>query len=265
MKLTVLQYVQKTLSEMDSDAVEGISETVEAQQVADLLEDIFFDLMGTRNWPHLRELQQLTGLADVLKPNYMKLPVDIKELIMVSYNIRKTGDTRDKMEQIHYMEPEEFLSTLVNPRKSDADNVQVVTDFSLVKLNIHDDRAPINWTSFDDVHIVFDAFDKVVDTTMQANKSQSLVYKEPSFTIEDSHVPDIPAEMVPLLLNELKARAASSLAQKQNIRAEGEVVRQRRVQSHSAFVARGGIKFQDFSRKTRKTPTLRKSSLFDKN
>lgn len=265
MKLTVLQYVQKTLSEMDSDDVNTISETEESLQVAELLEDIFNELMSTRNWPHLKQLQQLQGLGDTLKPNFMKMDVAIKEMTEVSYNIRDAADTRDRMVRIKYREPERFLSELVNPRRSDADNIQVVSDFSGIKLNIFNDREPTFWTSFDDLHIVFDAFDKGVDTTLQQSKSQTVVYLEPSFTQSDSFIPDIPSEMVPLLLNELKARASSSLAQKANPLAQKAAILQRRVMSRSAFKTEGGIRFRDYSRKPRKAATLRRNPLFDKN
>jgi len=263
-KLTVLKYIQKTLSEMDSDDVNNISETEESLQVAELLEDIFFDLMATRNWPHLRKVKQLEALADTLKPNYLRMPVGTKEIERIAYNIRDASDTRDRVVKIDYVEPEEFLLTHVNPRKSDADNIQVVSDFSGVKLNIFDDREPTIWTTFDDLHIVFDAFDKAVESTLQQSKSQVILFEEPSFTIADSFVPDIPSEMVPLLLNELKSRASFSLAQKQNVKAEGEAVRQRRVMSRKDFKARGGIRFRDFSRKTRKAASQRRNPLFDK-
>lgn len=265
MKLTVLQYVQKSLNEMDSDDVNDIAETEESLQVAELLEDIFFDLMANRNWPHLKQAQQLLGLGDVTKPNFMRLPVGIKEIVTISYNIRDINDTRDRVVPITFVEPDEFLTLHVNPRRSDADNIQVISDFSGIKLNIFDDREPTFWTTFDDENIIFDAFDNDIDTTLQQSKSQVLVYKEPSFTIANNFIPDLPSEMVPMLLNELKSRSSLAFAQKQNVKAEGEAVRQRRVMSRKSFKARGGIKFPDFSRKQRKAATMRRNPLFDKN
>ena len=44
MRNTLLQMVQSILSDMDSEAVNSISDTVEAEQVASVIQDTFFEL-----------------------------------------------------------------------------------------------------------------------------------------------------------------------------------------------------------------------------
>ena len=46
MKSTLLQVVQSILSDMDSEDVNTISDTIEAQQVASVVEDTYFNIMS---------------------------------------------------------------------------------------------------------------------------------------------------------------------------------------------------------------------------
>ena len=81
MKLTLLEIVQNILSDMDSDNVNSIDDTVESQQVALIVKDCFMNLTSNRNWHDQQTLFQLKSLADVTRPNYMAAPEGLKELI----------------------------------------------------------------------------------------------------------------------------------------------------------------------------------------
>ena len=48
MKQTLLQMTQSILSDMDSEAVNSISDTVEAQQIASVIEDTFYNIFCKR-------------------------------------------------------------------------------------------------------------------------------------------------------------------------------------------------------------------------
>ena len=45
MKTTLLQLVQSILSDMDSEEVNGISDTIEAKQIASVIEDTYYNLL----------------------------------------------------------------------------------------------------------------------------------------------------------------------------------------------------------------------------
>ena len=51
MKRTLLSMVQSILSDMDSEDVNAISDSIEAQQVASVIEDTYFNLVSARDIP----------------------------------------------------------------------------------------------------------------------------------------------------------------------------------------------------------------------
>ena len=50
MKYTLLEIVQEILSDMDSDEVNSIDDTVESQQVASIVRSAYMAIMSNRNW-----------------------------------------------------------------------------------------------------------------------------------------------------------------------------------------------------------------------
>jgi hypothetical protein len=168
------------------------------------------------------------------------------------YNKRTDTDTRDKYEAVQYLYPDEFLMKL-NERDSSDTAIDSVTDTGGITLLIRNDAAPTYWTSFNDQEIVFDSYDSDVDTTyLQNSKFQCLGYVEPTFSRSNTAYPDIPEEMFPLLLNEVKSRASYLLKQSTNEKAELESTRQRRRMSRKAWVAAGGVRYQNYGRTPQK-------------
>ena len=61
MKSNLLQIVQSILSDMDSEDVNTISDTVEAQQVASVVEDTYFNIIAARDIPEHNKLIPLVS------------------------------------------------------------------------------------------------------------------------------------------------------------------------------------------------------------
>ena len=70
MKLTLLEIVQKTLSDMDSEGVNSISDTLEAQQIASIAEDVYFGIVAGHPRPDEMSLIKLTALSDTVYPTH---------------------------------------------------------------------------------------------------------------------------------------------------------------------------------------------------
>ncbi len=251
MKMTLLEMTQDILNDLDSDEVNSIDDTVEAQQIAQIVKTCYFELLGNRNWPHLRKLIQLEGLADTAKPNYLKLPDNLKELSFFKYETQRLADTKTLLNDVRFKEPDDFLR-MISGRNSNNSNVETISDFSGSKLLILNDTPPQYWTSFDDVYLVTDAYDSAVDSTLQASKSQCLAYTVPTFTKVDDFVPDLPIEAFSNLLEESKSTAFFTLKQMANSKAEQKAKRQSTWLSRKAWSAKGGIQYPDFGRKGRK-------------
>lgn len=250
-KKTLLSITQDILNEMDSDEVSSIDDTIEAQQVATIIKNCYYEMINNRNWPHLKKLIQLDALNDLTKPNYLKLPNETKELLSVSYDAAKNSETALKYTNVRFLYPDEFLR-YTRTRNSDNDNIRTVVDFSGTSLLIYEDRAPQFWTTFDDLHIVFDSYDKNRDDTLKQLKNQSVAYMEPAWVHTNDAIPDLPSEAFSALEEEAKSVAFFTLKQMVNSKAEQKSARQQRWLSRKAWRAQGGVRYDNYGRVTRK-------------
>lgn len=247
MKRSLLDMVQSILNDMDSDEVNSIDDTIESQQVAIIVKDCYLELMDGKVWKHLQKLIQLDSVADLTRPNYLKVPETIKELTFFNYDKRKLQDDTIKMEEIKYLYPDQFLR--VTSTRNSSDNTVVIEDYSGSSIIIFDDRAPNYWTSFDDSYIVCDSYNKNIETTLQSAKTQVLAYMEPSWVHLDNAVPDMPSQAFSLLLEESKATAMVKLKQIVDQKAEQKSKRQRQKMSRENWQAHGGVRYDNYGRK----------------
>lgn len=251
MKQTLLEIVRDILNDMDSDDVNSLQDTVEALQVAQIVKTCYFEMIGNRNWPHLRRLTQLEHSGDTERPTHLRVPDNIKELVFFRYD--KTNDEENKIEyaDVKYKHPDEFLR-LTSSRNSTTNNVRTVTDYSGVPLIIIDNRAPMYWTSFDDEYMVCDSYDKTLDDTLKKSKTQALMYINPVWVHTEDAVPDLPVEAFPALIAEAKSTSFLAVKQMANEKAEQKAVRQQRWLSRKAWKAHGGVRYDNYGRTSRK-------------
>jgi hypothetical protein len=250
MKKTLLEMTQDILTEMDSDEVNHIDDTVESQSVATIIKNCYYEILGNRNWPHMKKLVQLESAGDILKPNYLKLPDRLKELSLFKYDKSKEGSLSSIYNDVTYVDPEVFLRK-VSSKSSHNTNYATVEDFSGVMMYIPNNKAPTYWTSFDDVYIITDSYDKAQDDTLQKSHNQAIAYIVPEWEHVDLFVPDLPVESFPLLEEESKSTAFFTLKQMANQKAEQKANRQNKWLSRKAWRAAGGAKFQNYGRKGR--------------
>jgi hypothetical protein len=250
MKKTLLSIVQSILNDMDSDFVNSIDDTVESQQVATIVRDCYEELIANRNWPHLKKMVQFDAVS-TSKPTYMKLPPNIKEVISFCYNVVKATQTKIQYKELKYKSPEEFLA-YVNVRNSDLAEVEEITDDSGISILVYNNKAPEYYTSFDDVYVVCDSYDKAVDEALKKSKTQTTCYLFPTWVHSDNAIPDLPEEAFPLLTEEAKSVAFLTLKQMANQKAEQKAARQNRWLSRKAWNVGGGVVFSDYGRKSKK-------------
>tara|TARA_Y100001951_G_C11298065_1_gene277590 strand:+ start:40416 stop:41210 length:795 start_codon:yes stop_codon:yes gene_type:complete len=261
MKLTLLEIVMDILSDMDSDEVNSIFDTTESEQVAQIVKSSYMAMMSNRDWPHQRRAIQLNPYSDPGYPTHMKVQDEIKRLVFINYNCARAGETRLRYMPIHWREPEEFLQ-LTNQLNSEQDNVDLVTDPTGVQFLIQNDRHPTYFTSFDDVTLIFNSYDKSVDDTLQNSKVQAQAYVMPQWSHEDSFIPDLPVDAFTALQEEAKSRAMVKLKQMEDPKAEGEARRQQRWLARNDWRVKGGIEYPNYGRRGRKAgyrkdPTFR--------
>jgi hypothetical protein len=247
-KYTLLELVQKTATVCSLDEVNDINDTQDSLDIVSLAEDTYFEIINHRDWDHLNTLITASSSGDNTKPNYLKLGDRVRELLDVSYNVKKVGDTREKFKSMKWKEPDAFLAT-ANTLNSDADNVTTITDYSGVPYNIRTDVAPTYYTTFDDEWLVFDSYDSDIDSTLQTSKSQLRVIREPVWEAANDFVPDLPIDGFPLLLSELKSVASVVMRQEPNQKEEQKSQRQARRMSGKNFKVNDLQRVPNYGRK----------------
>lgn len=224
-KMTLLEMTQSILNDMESDAVNSISDTVESAQVAQVIKDTYYDIISHLEIPEHYGLLQVTGLANSSYPNYLQLGDSVSAIKWFKYNKATLTETDTNYQDISYLSPEEFLSRTLGRAESDS-NVVPITDFSSTTLLIVNDKHPELYTSFDDKYLVFDSWDSTVDSTLQQSKSMCWGKTEPTWTSSDTFVPDLDAQFFPYFLSEAKATCFVNFKQVANNKEEQKARRQ---------------------------------------
>lgn len=207
MARTLLDIVQGILSTLDSDTVSSISDTVEADQIADVVKETYFDIIDEYQLPGQRVLGTLEGVSDILRPNLLKLPDNTQSLLHWEYDCRLITEDPLTYVPVTYLPPPDFLSVVNRRDSKDTEKYLTVYVTSNVPVLVDITTNPRYWTSFDDAYIVTDNVNKVVDATLQSSKTQAWFEKRYIFVKEDLFVPVLPQNLESVLY-----RTAENLA-----------------------------------------------------
>ena len=199
-KMTLLEIVQDVLSAMDSDEVNSIGDTVESLQVAQEVRTTYYDIHASMKTPSHQKILTLSPLNDPDHPNYLKIPDNVQSVSLIMY---KNDD--NSYAELRYLEPEEFirLSTFTQSANSFVNITDL--EYSSITFNAVTNASPRYWTTFDNSHLVFDAYNTSLDSTLQESRVVALGYCTPDFQLSDDFVPDMDADRFPLLLSSAKA------------------------------------------------------------
>lgn len=206
MKQTLLEMVQRILESRDAQVVNSIEDTREAMQVANIIKETYYHLLYVRDIKSRTNLITFDTLSNKDLPTYLRFKDDVAQIDMLKYFDKK----QEKYVDLTMVDPQEFIerSLMLNPKE---DFITTCTDFSGVKFNVYNDRAPSIWTSFDDEHITLDAFNKEVEDTITETNAMSYGIKYPEFKLEDTFIPDLAPQHFTLLLSKSKVMAAMEL------------------------------------------------------
>jgi hypothetical protein len=200
-KMTVLEMTQNILNDMDSDAVNSIDDTEESIQIAEIVRQSYYNLCALRDWPFLRTLTVLEGLADTAHPTTMLIPETVNKILWFKYNKK----------DVTYLDPKDFLD-VIDKRTPTAS----IIDSNGYGLN----RDPQYWTTYDDKYIVLDSRNSATDTTLIGSKSKIYAVLAPVWTAEDDFIPLMPEKMFSTLLASAKSTAFLALKQQANPKEE---------------------------------------------
>lgn len=222
MRYTLLELTKAVLSSMDSDEVNSINDTVESQQVVEVIKTVYDDIISRGGLQSNKTLFNLTASNDPSKPILMLKPNGIDRIEWVKYDVRKDNETVPVWNTLSYMPIEEFIDYIHSYRQGET-NVETFThvfDGFTVDFVYRNDTAPLYYTTYDDEQIFFDAYDNTVDNTLQSSKTLCYGNKPTDFQKTDSFVPELQPQQFALLLNESKSLAWAELKQTIHQKAE---------------------------------------------
>lgn len=230
---TLLDIVQIVLSSMDSDEVNSIGDTVESNQVALLVKNVYYDLATDFDLPEHKTLFELTASGDNLKPTLMTIPSNVKRIDWVKYNNKLDADTISDYRDVKFIELESFFDMMAGIRNnSNVGQMTVANNSENFEFTYRNDKHPQYYTTLDDNLLVFDSYYSTDDTTLQKSKTMCKGVIYPTFTLSDTFTPDLNQAQFSLLVNASKERAFVELKQMENVNAARETRRQRIVNQY---------------------------------
>ena len=242
-KYTLLEMVQKILSDMDAEPVNSIGDTTESDQIASIIEDTFYVMITNRVIPEHNSFLKLTSLSDSNFPTHFKYPDDVNKVLKVWYDTSEDGSF--EYSTIRWKDPLDFIEMIDNVQ-SDYDSVE--DKEAGTNLRIRNNKQPEYYTSFDDFHIVMDSYVSSVSSTLTSSKTRAYGTTYPSFTLSDNFTPDIDEHLFPYLLAESKSVSFSLLAGGADQKIEQQARRQKSYLQNDKYRSQRPNKWTNYGR-----------------
>lgn len=221
MKYTLLEIVQRVLGSMDADEVSSISETPEANDVAQIVKSCYYDIVGFNNLDDHTGVFKLEASADNLKPTLMTKPDEVSRIDWIKYNV--SDDAADfNWTPMRYADNEEFLyfQSMMSTDEANISSMTIPINGTNFSFKFYNDRMPSCFTVFDETEIVFDAFDLTIENTLTQARSMGYGQLIPTFSMTDNFIPDLDPRQFQLLINEVISTAFVEKKQSPNPRSE---------------------------------------------
>jgi len=222
MKSTLLEIVQTILSSMDSDEINSIEDTVESQQVVEIVKNVYDDIISRGDLNSNKTLFNLVSSTDPTKPILMTRPAGIDRIDWLKYDIQKLGALVPNWEMITFLPVDQFIDYMHqwNQNYTYIQQFDHLVNGYTIRFTFRNDVSPRYYTSIDDTTLFFDSFDNTVDTTLQSSKTIGFGFKATNFEKNDAFVPELLPQQFQLLINEAKSLAWAELKQVPHQKAE---------------------------------------------
>jgi hypothetical protein len=222
MSYTLLKMTQLILSSMDSDEINSISDTVEAQQVVDIIETTFNDIVSTIDFPRNNDLFELTAVGDTDTPTLIRIPTAVNKIEWLQYNVQETGETARNMRTLLPLSRYDFMQRMntLDTAESNIFQFDFLVGTETFDVRGYNDKWPQYFTTFDNDYLLFDSYNVDEESTVTGGRSMGFGELQPTFTRSDTFTPDLDEKHNTILFNEAKSSCWIELKQAQNQKAE---------------------------------------------
>lgn len=223
MKKTLIQLVQEVLESIDGDEVNSYADTTESLQVANIIRDVYWDLIAGTEFTSIKAPFQLTASSNSIYPTAMYLPAGYTTLEWLMYDQTVDVTQPQNFKPLISLPLETFLRMSYGFDPLDSNVVTYtlpLNNGNSIRVLSRKDGPPTYYATPDDVTIIFDSYMASVDTVLQSSKSVAFGDRLPVWNMIDSFIPDLPEKQFSILRNESKATASAQLRQTTNANAE---------------------------------------------
>lgn len=244
---TFLEIVKYILSELESDDVDSILETVESEQVARIVIRVFSNMIAGRDWPHLDKIVTLDEVPAI--PTGFYLDPEMRKVHYVKYNKKHTALDQDRFTLLTYKEWGDFLHLLESRNSLSTDVTVVPTVDGAVSLNILTNKQPQYWTVYSNNFLFVDSFNSVIDLRATNGNLQVFGSMLPMSELDDDFIFNLPLEDHPMFINECINYCYINIKQMANSKLEQMSTSIRRRMSHQKWINHKGVSYPDYGRK----------------
>jgi len=222
MKYTLLELTQAVLSSMDGEEINSINDSIESQQVVEVIKTVYDDILSRGGILKNKAPFNLDASNDTTKPVLMSVPADIESIEWIKYDTRQATDTVPVWNTLTFMPLVDFIDYMhgFNQSETYVKTFNYTADGFTTTYVYRNDTHPLYYTSVDDHTIIFDAYDSAVESTLQSSKTFCYGTKVTDFERLDTFVPNLQPQQFALLLNEAKSLAWAELRQTVHQKAE---------------------------------------------
>jgi len=224
---------------MDSDEVDSINDNVESIQVARKVENVYWDLISRLKLPEKTTLYELQSPNDIDVPVVLYRPEFATTLDWLKYDKAEDNGTAH-YEDLIFLSLQDFMKVVYSlDRESDeTGSYELILGTQTFTFYYKNNAFPRYYTCVDDRTLLFDAFRSDIDTTLVSNKTMAYGNTLPTFSQEDTFVPDLDAEQFALLYQEAKKACFVDMKQQDN----GDAVQRSRKQWIRSQITKDAIK-----------------------
>ena len=167
---TLLEIVQIVGRCISSDEIDELDETTEASDILAFVKMAFEDVIDRREWEFTKHQVRALDAREAgdTQINRLIIPLEIMQLSGLFVRYRTPVDGRTHIfKELCYLSPHEFLVHVQQGNENDS-NITTILNDDGVPMLIRNDIPPTYYTSFDEYHIWFDAYDSSLGTGNRA-------------------------------------------------------------------------------------------------